>query len=148
MEKTMQFTQDLVEKYRKFYQVDIKDSSHAILLPITKALEVILSSPNDLDPQDLIFQGAGQLHDALDRQEVRKRPLIKDKSVDSALRKQQELEAIHGFMTTFVEEVFLKQYKGDRALLQENRNRIKAGAEFAYRWLALQDKQQQSQVQN
>ena len=145
MEKTMEFTQDLVEKYRKFYQVDIKDSSHAILLPITKALEVILSSPNDLDPQDLIFQGAGQLHDALDRQDRNKRPLInKNKFVNDALCKQQELEAIHGFMTTFVEEVFLKQYKGDRALLQENRNRIKAGAEFAYRWLALQDKQQQS----
>ena len=88
------------------------------------------------------------MRDALDRQEVYKRPLIKDKSVDYALRQQQELEAIHGFMKTFVEEVFLKQYKGDRALLQENRNRIKAGAEFAYRWLALQDKQQQSQVQN
>jgi CRISPR-associated protein Csc3 len=70
--------------------------------------------------------------------------LIKDKSVDYAQRQQQELEAIYGFMKTFVEEVFLKQYKGDRALLQENRNRIKAGAEFAYRWLALQDKQQQS----
>lgn len=75
---------------------------------------MILSSPNDLDPQDLIFQGAGQLRDALDRQEVYKRPLIKDKSVDYAQRQQQELEAIHGFMKTFVEEVFLKQYKGDR----------------------------------
>jgi CRISPR-associated protein Csc3 len=31
-------------------------------------------------------------------------------------------------------------YKSDRALLQENRNRIKSGAEFAYRWLALQAK--------
>lgn len=145
MEKTMEFTKDLVEKYRKFYQVDIKDSSHSILLPMTKALEVILSSPNDLDPQDLIFQGAGQLRDALDRQDRNKRPLInKNKFVNEALCKQQELEAIHGFMKTFVEEVFLKQYKGDRALLQENRNRIKAGAEFAYRWLALQDKQQQS----
>ncbi|MFB2971991.1 type I-D CRISPR-associated protein Cas10d/Csc3 [Aerosakkonema sp. BLCC-F183] len=142
MEKKMKFTQDLVKKYRQFYQVDLKESSHAILLPITKALEVILSSPNDLDPEDLILQGAGQLHDALDRQEVYKRPLLKDKSVDYSLRQQQELEAIHAFMTTCVQEIFLGQYKGDRALLQENRNRIKAGAEFAYRWLHIQEKQQ------
>ncbi len=142
MEKTMQFTQDLVKKYRQFYQVEVKESSHAILLPVTKALEVILSSPNDLDPEDLIFQGAGQLRDALDRQEVYKRPFLMNKSVDYALRQQQELEAIHSFMTTCVNEIFLGQYKGDRALLQENRNRIKAGAEFAYRWLALQEKPQ------
>ncbi|MBD3562900.1 type I-D CRISPR-associated protein Cas10d/Csc3, partial [Planktothrix sp. FACHB-1355] len=142
MEKTIDFTEDLVRKYRKFYQVDLKESSHAILLPITKALEVILSSPTNIDPKDLILQGAGQLHAALDRQEVYKRPLLKDKSVDYALRQQQELEAIHGFMTTCVQEIFLGQYKGDRALLQENRNRIKAGAEFAYRWLHFQEKQQ------
>jgi CRISPR-associated protein Csc3 len=43
-------------------------------------------------------------------------------------------------MTTCVRELFLELYKGDRALLQENRNRIKSGAEFAYRWLALQEK--------
>jgi CRISPR-associated protein Csc3 len=147
MEKTMDFTEDLVRKYRKFYQVDLKESSHAILLPLTKALEVILSSPTNIDPKDLIFQGAGQLHDALDRQEVYKRPLIKDKSVDYALRQQQELAAIHGFMTTCVDEIFLGQYKGDRALLQENRNRIKAGAEFAYRWLHFQEKTQ-SQSEN
>lgn len=142
MEKTMDFIEDLVQKYRKFYQVDLKESSHSILLPVTKALEVILSSPTNIDPKDLIFQGAGQLRDALDRQEVYKRPLLKDKSVDYALRQQQELEAIFMFMTTCVHEVFLGQFKGDRALLQENRNRIKAGAEFAYRWLALQEKQQ------
>jgi CRISPR-associated protein Csc3 len=43
-------------------------------------------------------------------------------------------------MTTCVNDLFLGLYKGDRALLQENRNRIKSGAEFAYRWLALQSK--------
>ena len=49
--------------------------------------------------------------------------------------------AIHQFMTTCVDDLFLGLYKGDRALLQENRNRIKSGAEFAYRWLSLQQKQ-------
>jgi CRISPR-associated protein Csc3 len=64
-----------------------------------------------------------------------------DKSVDISTRKAQELAAIHTFMTTCVDELFLGIYKGDRALLQENRNRIKSGAEFAYRLLAAQEKQ-------
>jgi CRISPR-associated protein Csc3 len=46
-------------------------------------------------------------------------------------------------MSTCVHELFGKLYNYDRALLQENRNRIKSGAEFAYRWLALQEKQPQ-----
>ena len=56
-----------------------------------------------------------------------------DKSIDVAARKAKELEAIHDFMSTCVNDLFKGLYKGDRALLQENRNRIKSGAEFAYR---------------
>ena len=67
-----------------------------------------------------------------------------DKSIDRKIREERELTAIHTFMTTCVRELFLELYKGDRALLQENRNRIKSGAEFAYRWLALQEKSAKS----
>ena len=140
MEEKLKFTKKLVQEYRKFYQVSTKDSSHSILLPLSKALEVILSVPDDWDDEELIFQGAGQLQAALDRQEVYKRPLIKDTSIAYETRTSQELQAIHTFMTTCVKEVFGDMCKGDRALLQENRNRIKSGAEFAYRWLALQEK--------
>lgn len=145
MERCMEFTEKLVREYRKFYQVGVRDSSHSILLPLTKALDLILSSPYHTKPETLIFQGAGQLHDAIQRQETYKRPLIMDKSVEPSVRYEQELEAIQTFMTTCVKEVFLVEYKGDRALLQENRNRIKSGAEFAYRWLALQEKQAQAE---
>jgi CRISPR-associated protein Csc3 len=108
-------------------------------------LEVILTVPQQVDYEDLILQGAGQLKDALDRREVYNRPLLMDKSVDYATRQAQELTAIHTFMSTCVHELFGKVYKYDRALLQENRNRIKSGAEFAYRWLALQEKQSQTE---
>ncbi|MBZ8180494.1 type I-D CRISPR-associated protein Cas10d/Csc3, partial [Oscillatoria salina] len=109
-------------------------------LPLTKALEVILSVPDDWADEELILQGAGQLQSALDRQEVYKRPLIKDKSIPFEKRQAQELQAIQGFMTTCVKELFGEMCKRDRALLQENRNRIKSGAEFAYRLLALEEK--------
>ncbi len=140
MKENLKLTERLVREYRHFYQVNTTESSHAILLPIAKALEVILTSPNHLDAEDLIWQGAGQLHDAIDRREVYHRPLIMDKSVEYQIRYQQELAAIHQFMSTCVNDLFLGLYKGDRALLQENRNRIKSGAEFAYRWLSLQEK--------
>ncbi|MGB7440381.1 MAG: type I-D CRISPR-associated protein Cas10d/Csc3 [Coleofasciculaceae cyanobacterium] len=145
MQEKLKITQRLVKEYRQFYQVSMNDSSHSILLPLSKALEVILSVPEHWDDEELIFQGAGQLQSALDRQEVYKRPLIKDKSVAYETRQAQEFEAIHAFMTTCVKELFGVMCKGDRALLQENRNRIKSGAEFAYRWLALQEKTSQSQ---
>lgn len=136
----MKITEKLVQQYRVFYQANLSESSHTILLPLSKALEMILSVPQQVDADDLILQASGQIQDALERQEVYKRPLMMDKSVDKATRLERELTAIHTFMTTCVRELFLELYKGDRALLQENRNRIKSGAEFAYRWLALQEK--------
>jgi CRISPR-associated protein Csc3 len=140
----MKLIEELVQQYRQFYQVKVTESSHTILLPISKALEVILTVPQQVDYEDLILQGAGQLKDALDRREVYTRPLLMDKSVDYPTRQAQELTAIHTFMSTCVHQLFGQLYNYDRALLQENRNRIKSGAEFAYRWLALQEKSAQN----
>ncbi|MBF2066226.1 MAG: type I-D CRISPR-associated protein Cas10d/Csc3 [Calothrix sp. C42_A2020_038] len=136
----MKLIEKLVQQYRTFYQVSLGESSHTILLPISKALEIILSVPQNIDLDDLILQGAGQLKDAIERQEIYKRPIRMDTSIDVATREARELTAIHTFMTTCVRELFQELYKGDRALLQENRNRIKSGAEFAYRWQTLQEK--------
>ncbi|ACB00886.1 MULTISPECIES: type I-D CRISPR-associated protein Cas10d/Csc3 [Cyanophyceae] len=144
MTEKLKLTKRLVEEYRKFYQVRTSDSSHAILLPLSKALEQILSVPDDWDEEELILQGSGQLQAALDRQEVYTRPIIKDKSVAYETRQLQELEAIQTFMTTCVRELFGEMCKGDRAILQEQRNRIKSGAEFAYRLLALETQQNQN----
>jgi CRISPR-associated protein Csc3 len=144
LDKTMQeklnFITELVRQYQTFYQVKVTDSSYAILLPFSKVLETILSVPTQVNEEDLILQGAGLLKDAIDRQNIYTRPLMMDKSVDFATRQQQELEAIHRFVQTCVCDLFGTLYRGDRALLQENRNRLKSGAEFAYRWLALQEK--------
>ena len=148
MQEKLKLIERLVREYRTFYQVNLSESSHAVLLPISKALEVILTVPEQVDSEDLILQGAGQLKDALERREVYNRPFLMNKSVDYATRQAQELVAIHAFMSTCVNELFGSLYKGDRALLQENRNRIKSGAEFAYRWLALQEKQSQPEPQS
>ncbi|MBD2144482.1 type I-D CRISPR-associated protein Cas10d/Csc3 [Sphaerospermopsis sp. FACHB-1194] len=140
MQEKLKLIERIVQEYRQFYQVNVGESSHSILLPISKALEVILTVPNHLETDDIILQGAGQLYDALERQEAFKRPLLMNKTVEYSERKNQELMAIRQFMTTCVNDLFLGLYKGDRALLQENRNRIKSGAEFAYRWLSLPSK--------
>jgi CRISPR-associated protein Csc3 len=145
MTEKLKLIERLVKEYRQFYHVRISESSHAILLPLSKALENILTTPDHLDSEDLILQGSGQLRDAIDRQEAYNRPILMNKAVPFAERQAQELQAIHRFMTTCVEELFGNSetrsglYKGDRALLQENRNRIKSGAEFAYRWLELDE---------
>ena len=143
MTEKLRLIERLVTEYRQFYRVRISESSHAILLPLSKALEIILTTPNHLDPEDLILQGSGQLRDAIDRQEAYNRPILMNKEVPFPERQAKELQAIHQFMTTCVEVLFGDAetrgglYKGDRALLQENRNRIKSGAEFAYRLLEL-----------
>jgi CRISPR-associated protein Csc3 len=62
-----------------------------------------------------------------------------DQSLSIEVRVNNELQAIHQFVTTCIQDLFLGQYKGDRALLQEHRHRIKSRAEFAYRLLALQE---------
>ncbi|MBE9111599.1 type I-D CRISPR-associated protein Cas10d/Csc3 [Nodosilinea sp. LEGE 07298] len=147
MQEKLKITNQLVTEYRQFYKVHLSESSHAILLPLSKALEEILSVPEDWDDEELILQGAGQLQAALDRQEIYKRPILSDKSIPFLDRKIQELEAIEAFMTTCVKDLFGEMCKGDRALLQENRNRIKSGAEFAYRWLTLQESQSQANTQ-
>lgn len=147
MTEKLKLTQKLVSQYRTFYQVKLSDSSHAILLPLSKALEEILCTPEDWDDEELILQGAGVLNDALDRQwKGVDRPLLKDTKIAYEIRKKEELEAIYTFMTTCVKELFGQMCKGDRALLQENRNRIKSGAEFAYRLLALEEKSKDSET--
>ncbi|WP_017720464.1 type I-D CRISPR-associated protein Cas10d/Csc3 [Kamptonema formosum] len=143
-ESCMSLYEKLVDEYRRFYRVRGSESSHAILLPLSIVLETILSpQPNELSAEDLILQGAGSIQKAVERRNMYiYRPLVMDKSVglDYPARKAQELAAIETFTTTCVRDLFLGLYKGDRAFLQENRNRIKAAAEFAYRRLDLQDK--------
>jgi CRISPR-associated protein Csc3 len=142
MTEKLSVTKELVTRYRRFYRVRLTDSSHAILLPLTKVLGAILAIPPHLERDDIIQQAAGQLKDAIDRQPAYTRPLLLDKSLDYQIRFQQELEAVLEFTTFCVEELFERQYKGDRALLQENRNRIKSGAEFAYRILTLEEQEE------
>ncbi len=139
MEQQLELTQRLTQEYRTFYRVHVAKSTHAIVLPLSKVLEDILSTPSDLPLEDLMLQISGRLHAALRRQEPYKRPLIMDQSLSIEVRVNNEIQAIHQFVNTCIQDLFLGQYKGDRALLQEHRNRIKSGAEFAYRLFAMQE---------
>lgn len=139
MEDQIKLVKRLAEEYRTFYRVDSWKSNHAVLLPLTKALETILSVPPDTPTEDLILEGSGQLKDAIERQKPFNRPILMDKSVDISIRRASELKAIHQFMTTCVQDLFKGQYKSDLALLQENRNRLKSGVSFAYQMMELQE---------
>jgi CRISPR-associated protein Csc3 len=140
MDDSVSLIEQLVSEYWKFYRVNSGESSHAILLPLSIALDYILSVPSNISLKDVIVEGSGQIQKALDRREVY-RPILMDKSsgLDYSTRVEEELSAIQTFMTTCVEVLFKQDYKRDHALLQENQNRIKAGAEFAYRRLALKE---------
>ena len=146
MTKKLAIVKQLAEEYRQFYQVRGSDSSHSILLPLSKALDIILSVPHDLPLEDLILEGAGQLKDAIDRQKAYTRPILMDKSLKIEVRKAKEIATIHQFMETCVRTLFEGQYGGDRALLQENRNRIKSGVEFAYLMLALEEDKEKEEL--
>jgi CRISPR-associated protein Csc3 len=54
MEAQISLVKRLAQEYRQFYKVRSTASSHAILLPLTKALDTILSVPPDLPEEDLI----------------------------------------------------------------------------------------------
>ncbi|MEL7070577.1 MAG: type I-D CRISPR-associated protein Cas10d/Csc3 [Cyanobacteria bacterium J06581_3] len=144
MTKKLTLIRRLAEEYRQFYRTRSTDSTHAILLPLTKAMDTILSVPPDIPTEDLILEGAGQLRDAIARQKPYLRPILMDKTLKGSAKRAQELRAIEQFMTTCVEDLFLGQYKGDIALLQENRNRLKSGVGFAYQMLDLQEATEQS----
>ncbi|MBD2060483.1 type I-D CRISPR-associated protein Cas10d/Csc3 [Oculatella sp. FACHB-28] len=148
MEQQLELTQRLVQEYRMFYRVHVAKSSYAIVLPLSKVLEDILSTSSDLPIETLMLQTAGRLHDALKRQEPYKRPLIMDQSLSIEIRVNNEIQAIHQFVTTCIKDLFLGQYKGDRALLQEHRHRVKSGAEFAYRLLAMQESESKTKQQD
>ncbi|MHC5831984.1 MAG: type I-D CRISPR-associated protein Cas10d/Csc3, partial [Nostoc sp.] len=64
MQEKLKLIERLVTEYRQFYQVKVNESSHAVLLPISKALEMILTVPEQIDREDLILHAAGQLKDA------------------------------------------------------------------------------------
>ncbi|UBF28552.1 type I-D CRISPR-associated protein Cas10d/Csc3 [Kovacikia minuta CCNUW1] len=147
MEQQLELTQRLVQEYRTFYRVHVAKSTHAIVLPLSKVLEDILSTPSDLPFEDMLLQISGRLHDALRRQEPYERPLIMDQSLSFEIRVNNEIQAVHQFVKTCIKDLFLGQYKGDRALLQEHRNRIKSGAEFAYRLQAMQEPKSKTKKQ-
>ncbi|MFN4844434.1 MAG: type I-D CRISPR-associated protein Cas10d/Csc3, partial [Dolichospermum sp.] len=58
MQEKLKLIERIVTEYRQFYQVNVGESSHSILLPISKALEVILTVPDHLETEDMILQGA------------------------------------------------------------------------------------------
>lgn len=137
MTEKLSVTKKITEQYYQFYRVGANESSHAILLPFTKALEQILAMSGEWKDEDLIIQGSGEIQRALDRQKVYKRPFLTNKSVKEYItRQKQEQSAIETFMTTCVKELFGNMCKGDRALLQQHQNRIKSGVFFYYQKLA------------
>jgi CRISPR-associated protein Csc3 len=156
MQQQLKLIESLTRQYREFYQVSKKrlfsgnSSSHELLLPLSTALDVILKNPVGVDPEDVILQGSGQLFDVIER---KRRQRDSHVYLPLSTQSNKELEAIRSFMETCVYQLLGNPEtkegfcKGDRALLQENRNRIKSGAEFAYRWLALQEKQAQADNQ-
>ncbi|MFN3359949.1 MAG: type I-D CRISPR-associated protein Cas10d/Csc3 [Pseudanabaenaceae cyanobacterium] len=141
MQEKLRATSLVAEKMFAFYRVKPSDSGHTLLLPFNKFLDLILSVPDTWDDEELLNQGVGLLVKAMDRQQIFRRPVLCDTEIDWEERKWQEEERIQEFVQVCITEVFRKMCQGDRALLQEHRNRLRDGVEFAYKRLLYSQKQ-------
>ncbi|MCS6959178.1 MAG: type I-D CRISPR-associated protein Cas10d/Csc3 [Pseudanabaenaceae cyanobacterium SKYGB_i_bin29] len=142
MQEKLKATSLVAEKMFAFYLAKPSDKSYTLLLPFNKLLDLILSVPDTWDDEELVNQGTGQLIKAIDRQEISKRPLLhKDEQISFPERRKLEEEKVQEFVQVCITEIFRKMCQGDRALLQEHRNRLRDGVEFAYKRLLYSQKE-------
>jgi CRISPR-associated protein Csc3 len=132
-----------VDRYAVFYRGGYQ--SHSILKPVDIAARAIITSPLEIEPEDLLWQIQGEIRSWLDR--VRNhnaggRALFWGKDITD-----KEQPAIRAFVEYFYHEVFLQYCHGERGLLRSRINRFKDGCEayYTYHYMAPKARQQAEQ---
>lgn len=109
---------------------------NSVLKVITRVEDVIINSDPKICPTDLKYQAIGEVSNLM--------RLIRSSSAQgsSRLPPDEETSAIHDFIEYFYDEVFRKNYNGERALLRQARNRFNAGINAWYQvnWRQFQTK--------
>ena len=109
---------------------------NSVLKVITRVEDVIINSDPKICPTDLKYQAIGEVSNMM--------RLIHLGSAQGSWRlpPDEETSAIHDFVEYFYDEVFMKNYNGERALLRQARNRFNAGINAWYQvnWRQFQTK--------
>ena len=109
---------------------------NSVLKVITRVEDVIINSDPKICSTDLKYQAIGEIGNMM--------RLIHSGSAQGSprLSRSEETSAIHDFVEYFYDEVFMKNYNGERALLRQARNRFNAGINAWYQvnWRQFQTK--------
>ena len=133
----MSLIEEVSKRCFKFYGPD-GFKSNSVLKVITLTEDVIVNSRPTTDQDDLKYMAAGMVSNHIQRIEKQG---AKGYSRLRSDPEQREI-AIREFVEYFYDEVFMKDYNGERGLLRQARNRFNAGVSAWYQvnWRQFQTK--------
>ena len=133
----MSLIEEVSKRCFKFYGPD-SFKSNSVLKVITLTEDVIVNSRPTTDQDDLKYMAAGMVSNHIQRIEKQG---AKGYSRLRSDPEQREI-AIREFVEYFYDEVFMKDYNGERGLLRQARNRFNAGVSAWYQmnWRQFQTK--------
>ena len=129
----MSLIEEVSKRCFKFYSTyNRKTKRHnfapySVLKVITRVEDVIINSDPKICPTDLKYQAIGEVSNLM--------RLIHSGGAQGSPRglpRDEETSAIHDFVEYFYDEVFVKHYNSERALLRQARNRFNAGINAWY----------------
>ena len=127
-EDTLGNIQQCVDRYVVFYRGGYE--THSILKPVDIVAKAIISSPLDIDDDDLLWQIQGEVKNWLDRVRSRQatgRAMFWGKDIET-----KEEPAVREFVRYFYEQVFTVYCQKERGILRSRLNRFKDGCEAYY----------------
>ncbi len=127
-EGTLGIIQQCVEKYVVFYRGGYE--SHSILKPVDIVAKAIITSPLEINDDDLLWQIQGEMKNWLDRvrnKHATGRAIFWGKEIET-----KEAKAIGEFVQYFFEQVYTVYCQKERGTLRSRLNRFKDGCEAYY----------------
>ena len=121
----MSLIEGIAERCFNFYRPD-SFKPNSVLKVIALVEDVIINSRATIASVDLKYQAAGEVHNLMQR--VRSSRAQGFRRLDPP----EEFEAIRALVDYFYQEVFMRNYEGQRALLRAERNRLNAGINACY----------------
>lgn len=121
----MSLIKGIAERCFNFYGPD-SFNPNSILKVIALVEDVIINSESTIDPIDLKWEARGEVHNLMQRVRTSRAQGF------ARLPRRDEGAAIEVLVDYFYEEVFMDDYKGQRAILRARRNRLNAGINAWY----------------
>ncbi|GCE09288.1 type I-D CRISPR-associated protein Cas10d/Csc3 [Dictyobacter aurantiacus] len=127
-EENMSKVEQCVNLYTRFYRGGYE--SHSIVRPVDIVARAIITSPRDIEPEDLLWQLQGEVTKWLNR--VRSKQTSGYAMFWGKDITEKEIQAVQDFISYFYKEVFVTYCEGERGILRSRLNRFKDGCEAYY----------------